>query len=82
MSLYYSLFSGLIYDVLPEEIKILDEGQVPLKKRPHPSCKGCYGRGFTTNDKERGIYPLCKCMKKCILDGYKPVQVKLLPKDS
>jgi hypothetical protein len=78
MKLYYSLFSGIIYEVLDCEAKNLDEGQIPLKSRPKPNCK-CYGRGYSHIDPKRGIYPLCPCMKKHIADGYQPAPIKLLP---
>lgn len=82
MKLFYSIFSGMIYEVFDQEVKNLDEGQVPLKKRPNDSCKHCYGRGFASYDREKGVYPICRCMRKCIVDDYKPVQVKILPKDT
>jgi len=80
MKIYYSLFSGIIYEVFDQEVPNLDEGQIPLKKIPSHACKKCHGRGFSHYDKERGIYPICPCLRKCIQDGYKPTTVKLLPK--
>lgn len=80
MKLFYSIFSGTIYEVFDQEVANLDEGQIPLKSKPSASCSTCYGRGYDHHDKVRGIYPICKCMKKHIADGYKPATVKLLPK--
>lgn len=80
MKIFYSVFSGLIYEVFDAEVNNLDEGQIPLKKKPHHSCKKCYGRGFSQFDRDRNIYLLCSCMKKCIEDGYTPKEIKLLPK--
>lgn len=82
MKLFFSIFSGLVYQVFDDEEKNLDEGQVPLKSKPSASCKHCFGRGFDHIDREKGIYPMCRCMRKHIRDGYKPVQVRLLPKDN
>lgn len=79
MKLFYSIFSGIIYEVFDQEVPNLDEGQVPLKQRPKPSCSTCYGRGYNSHDKAKGIYPICRCMRKCLQDGYKPVQVRILP---
>lgn len=79
MKLFYSIFSGTIYEVFDSEVVNLDEGQIPLKKRPQSSCK-CFGRGYEYHDKEKGIYPICRCMRKCVVDGYKPTQVRILPK--
>lgn len=80
MCLYYSIFSGTIYEVFPKEVPNLDEGQIPLKKRPSQSCKTCFGRGYTHEDKSKGVYPVCKCLKKCIIEGYQPTQIRILPK--
>ena len=35
MKTYYSIFSGIIYEVYDKEVKNLDEGQIPLIKRPN-----------------------------------------------
>jgi hypothetical protein len=80
MKLFYSVFSGTIYEVLEREIPNLDEGQIPLLKRPSSSCKVCYGRGWSTHDKEKGIWNVCKCMRKCVDPTYKAQQIRILPK--
>ena len=80
MKTYYSIFSGIIYEVYDKEVKNLDEGQIPLIKRPNCSCKNCYGRGWDYYDKDRGVYNVCKCMRKLIDPSYQPQQIKLLPK--
>lgn len=80
MKTYYSIFSGIVYDVYDKEVKNLDEGQIPLTKHPNCSCKSCYGRGWDYHDRERGVYNMCKCMRKIIDPSYQPQQIKLLPK--
>lgn len=80
MKTYYSIFSGIIYEVYDKEVKNLDEGQIPLIKRPNCSCKNCYGRGWDYHDKDRGVYNVCKCMRKLIDPSYQLQQIKLLPK--
>lgn len=77
--IFYSLFSGIIYEVEDREVKNLDDGQIPLKSKPTPSCNHCYGRGYDYIDNSKGIYNICKCMKKHIADDYKPQQIQLLP---
>lgn len=79
MKTFYSIFSGTVYDVLDREVVNLDEGQIPLLKKPSQSCKICYGRGYSHHDKEKGIWPACKCLQKCIDTNYQPTQIKLLP---
>lgn len=63
----FSLITGEIYSIQNDEVKNLDEYQVPLKRLPKPSCSACYGRlhkGFFLKHK---LYKLCnKCGPKCI----------------
>lgn len=77
LRLYFSLTSGEIYAICADEIKNLDDFQIPLKSRPK-SCKVCYGRmhvGFLTT---HGIYLMCpKCAIKHVIIS----EVKL-PKDA
>ena len=77
--LFFSLFSGTLYEVYETEVKNLDEGQIPLKKKPSSSCSHCFGRGYEFKDVKKSIYPICRCMRKCIQDGYQPVNIHLLP---
>jgi hypothetical protein len=73
---FYSVFSGIIYEVCSDEIPVLDDGQVPLISKPSTSCKHCYGRGYDVHDKKRGIYCVCRCMKKHIDPEYIPKSVQ------
>lgn len=66
MKLYYSLISGVIYEIPSDEIKNQDKYQVPLKKRPSSSCRKCYGRGYIGKNLKMDIFQLCNCMQKCI----------------
>lgn len=66
-SLYFSMFGGHIYEVSPEEEKVLDSFQIPLKSMPNPTCKKCYGRLHIGYDIKNKHYILCpKCLKKCL----------------
>ena len=62
----YSLFSGTFYQIPEKDIKILDVGQVPLKKLPASNCNKCYGRGHVGRDKNTLAYQICKCIRKQI----------------
>ena len=62
--LYFSLFSGEIYDS-PTEIS--DPHQIPLKQRPKTSCKKCYGRFYQYYHLTQKHYVMCnKCAKTCL----------------
>ena len=74
LKMFFSLTSGEIYQVQEDEVKNLDEHQVPLLKRPSDKCKQCYGRMYsgkhmqmTQQGWEVDYYVPCpKCSKKCI----------------
>lgn len=62
----YSVFSGTVYEVLETDIKFLDEGQIPLTKKPPTNCKKCYGRLNKGRDAQnRAFYP-CSCLRKVV----------------
>lgn len=62
--LYFSLFSGEIYD---SPIELSDAFQIPLKDRPKSSCRKCYGRFYKHYNITHKQYEICnKCAKKCI----------------
>lgn len=63
---YYSLLSGDIYTISPDEVDNLDEFQVPLHKAPSDKCKHCFGRGYMGYDRAKQYYPMCKCVFKLI----------------
>jgi hypothetical protein len=59
--LYFSIFSGDIYEVLPEDEKALDSFQLPLKERPK-SCRKCHGYlylHYSLTDKQYVLCPTC-----------------------
>ncbi len=65
--LMFSLITGDIYVILADEIKNMDDYQVPLKSRPSPKCNKCFGRLYTSKDVIHNLYIMCpKCMIKCI----------------
>lgn len=75
-NLFYSLFSGTIYEVCSDEIPTLDDGQLPLASRPKTSCKQCYGRGYDSYDSKRSVYNVCPCMRKHVDPEYVPRTVQ------
>lgn len=64
--LMFSLVTGEIYTIEPDELKNMDKYQIPLIKRPS-RCKTCYDRfyvGFNTTLK---VYSLCaRCVTRCV----------------
>lgn len=62
MKKFFSIFSGICYEVNNDEVDLLDKGQVPLKDYPSKHCKKCSGKGFTGKDSKAGVYILCPCM--------------------
>lgn len=75
--LFYSVFSGTIYEVCADEVEVLDEGQIPLISRPKPSCKKCFGRGYDGFDPKRNLYPPCSCFRKHIDPTYVPKNIQV-----
>jgi hypothetical protein len=75
--LYYSIFSGIIYEICADEVAILDAGQIPLIARPKRSCNKCYGRGYESRDPARGLYYMCSCMRKIVAPDYVPQNVQV-----
>lgn len=64
--LVYSVFSGTLYEALDKDVKLLDNGQIPLKKRPPTSCKKCYGKLDIGRDLQNYTYVPCLCLRKVI----------------
>jgi hypothetical protein len=64
--IFFSAFSGDIYEVDEDEMGVLDDAQIPLTDRPKSNCRKCYGRGFTDKDHHRGTYSICTCLRKKI----------------
>lgn len=62
--IFFSLFSGQVYELPEDEVLSADEGQIPLLNNPKPNCKKCYGRGYTDKDHHRNTYTPCKCIIK------------------
>jgi hypothetical protein len=76
--LIYSAFSGTYYNILEEDITLLDVGQIPLKKSPPSSCKKCHGRGHLGRDKNTYAYHICNCIRKNVDFDF----IKKIEKDS
>jgi len=67
LKLYFSLISGELYYIEEDEIKNLDNTQIPLIKKPDPKCKKCYGRFYIGKEIIKNYYMPCpKCSRKCI----------------
>jgi|APGre2960657404_1045060.scaffolds.fasta_scaffold14728_1 hypothetical protein len=62
----YSVFSGTFYELPEKDVKILDIGQIPLKRNQSASCNKCYGRGQIGRDMTNFSYQICKCVRKNI----------------
>jgi hypothetical protein len=62
----YSVFSGTVYDVLESDVKLLDIGQIPLKKYPPSNCKKCYGRYSVGRNQQDYSFPPCSCLRKVV----------------
>lgn len=62
----FSIINGRIFSVTPDEFRLLDPFNVPLKTEPQSSnCKKCHGRLYTGFDTIEKVYTICKpCMKK------------------
>jgi len=74
LKIYFSLISGDIYYIEEDEIKNLDQTQIPLKQKPRSNCKQCFGRfhiGKHMNKVDgswHGNYyiPCPKCKATCV----------------
>ena len=62
----YNIFTGKYFQILNEDVKLLSQGQFPLKKKPSQSCKKCYGRGYTGKNLTDFTYIPCMCVRKQI----------------
>ena len=79
LKLFFSMLSGEIYQIEEDEVKNLDQFQIPLKQRPNPSCKKCYGRGWIHHNITHRVYEMCRrCARKCIdFDSLKSTKVEI-----
>jgi len=79
LKIFFSLVSGDVYEIFEDEVKNLDDTQVPLLKKPNQKCNICYGRFYESRhghfEKSEGAkgdwvldyYTPCpKCATKCI----------------
>ena len=62
----YSVFSGTVYEVLDEDVKYLDEGQLPLTRIPNTNCKKCYGKFNVGRDSQNLSFFPCSCLRKAV----------------
>jgi len=74
LKLYFSLATGDMYYVQEDEVKHLDESQVPLLKKPSRKCNKCFGRFYIGQHHKLvdgkwvpDYYMMCpNCMIKCV----------------
>lgn len=67
LQLMFSLISGEMYTILPEELEVHDKFQIPLLKKPKQNCKKCYGRFHIGKNKIHNIFIMCAtCAPTCI----------------
>lgn len=65
--LMFSLITGDLYTILSDELKNMDEYQVPLIKKPKDNCNKCYGRFYTGKNLTHNLFIMCpKCSPKYI----------------
>jgi hypothetical protein len=62
----FSAFSGKYYEMLREDVRLLEDGHLPLNKKPDNNCKKCYGRGHKGLNSQNFTYELCSCVHKRI----------------
>jgi hypothetical protein len=71
MKTIFNVYSGSVFELQEDELKNLQEGEIPLERKPKASCKKCYGRGYIGKDKLKFIFQPCtQCIEKNILPGY------------
>ena len=66
-----SIVTGDTFTIIQDDIKMLFDYQIPLESLPKPSCKRCFGRGWSGIDPQNGLHHLCKCVEKCFMKDYK-----------
>jgi len=69
----FSLLTGQVTQIESDEVKTMDEWQVPLKKEFPYSCKKCNGRGYIgyhsipgEPEEDKQLVPCPSCMRKCV----------------
>lgn len=62
--LFFSLTSGVIYELLESYTKKLDVYQIPLTSKPKESCRKCFGRFYTGYNTSQKVFKVCE---KCII---------------
>jgi hypothetical protein len=65
--LIFSMVTGDIYEIEADELKNMDKYQIPLIRRPSPSCRKCYGRMYSDYNITLKLYTPCrKCVNRCV----------------
>ena len=79
---YYSLVTGHVERILEDELKLLENFQIPLNVLPKDNCNKCYGRRYSTYDAHNKVYNPCSCVRKAIdTENYKGGEISFyIPK--
>ena len=64
MKKYFSVFSGIVYELDEKYTKELDCGQLEITNLPKPNCKKCYGRGYIHKNIKTDHFEMCSCCLK------------------
>jgi len=62
--IYFSVFSGDVYELNDKYTNVDNPGQLEITNQPKKNCKKCFGRGYTEKNLNTNHYTLCKCCLK------------------
>lgn len=62
--LFYSVYSGICYQVDSSLFDLLDDGQLPLSTSILKNCKKCFNRRYSGFNIQRFVYVPCSCITK------------------
>ena len=71
----FSVITGQIFDIDEDDIKTLFNYQIPITEKSNPSCKRCFGRGYTGIDTNTKFHYMCSCTSKNIMKGYNASEI-------
>lgn len=75
----FNVFSGVICNLLEEDLRNIGLGYIPLLKDPRSNCKKCHGRFYIAFSTENLTHVPCSCVHKNInLDILKEIENKHL----
>jgi hypothetical protein len=62
----FSVFSGSYFQIPEKDLNLLQQGHLPLIKKPRSNCKKCFGRGYSGRNKKELSYFPCSCVLKTL----------------